>query len=154
LVSLQAFVVKVRGHFQGFGVTETRGIFAQNSSHGKHLCAEWDASAPHQTIDSTETWHFSTKQLLALWHYRAEPNRPTPDFAIQHLPVKGYPMIAIARHEAESAPQLSHHASKRMQMRNISPQDIEHALDYGRTFFSRGGVFKVIDLPTPKALQK
>jgi hypothetical protein len=82
--------------------------------------------------------------MLARWHYRAEPNCLTPYFPNQHLPGKSYPMIAIARHEAESTSQLSHHAAKRMQMRNISAEDIECALDYGRTFHSRGAVFKVI----------
>ena len=39
---------------------------------------------------------------------------------------------------------LTTHVRKRMQSRRISEDDIQDAVRYGRTFYARGAIFKVI----------
>lgn len=39
---------------------------------------------------------------------------------------------------------LTTHVQKRMQSRGISEEDIQEVVRYGRTFYARGAVFKVI----------
>ena len=39
---------------------------------------------------------------------------------------------------------LTNHVHERMQLRDISEEDVLATVEYGRTFYSRGAVFKVI----------